>query len=367
LVLREIAMPLLYDTLRQHEELWELYTRKEEYFPQQLDKHGRFPYALSIFQNILEPMVSKYLRDNRFDIEYPGNKQFAVCLTHDVDEIYPPLNHTVLSSLKCLKGLNFRGFKRQVSWKVHGKEKSPYRNFKAIMDLEEEYGARSSFYFLATNADITRFRYNIEDLENELGQIKDRGWEVGLHGGYYAFNNLEEILREKNRLEQELDKKVIGYRNHYLRFQVPDTWEKLAKAGFGYDTTLGYSEMVGFRNGMCHPFMPYNLRADREINILEIPMAIMDDTLFESVQSYERALMLTKRLIDTVALYNGVICLNWHSESFNCPFKNMREIMYNEILEYCACKSAWMTSGEKIWRWWSSYGCYNNPEKRNLG
>ena len=353
LVSGEIAMLHSYDILRQHEEVWDLYTRKEEYSPQQLDLHGRFPYAHCTHRNILEPTVSKYLMDNGLDVEYPGDKQFAVCLTHDVDEIYPSLNHTLLSSLTCLKGLNFRGFKKQVSWKLHGKEESPYRNFEEIMDLEEEYGACSSFYFLATNSDITRFRYNIEDLESELGQITDREWEVGLHGGYYAYNNLEEILREKNRLEKVLGKKVIGYRNHFLRFQVPDTWEKLATAGFGYDTTLGYSDMVGFRNGMCHPYLPYNLHTDREVNILEIPMAIMDDTLFESAPSYEKAWMLAKRLIDTVALYHGVICLNWHSESFNCPFKKMREIMYNDILEYCSSKNAWMTSGEKILRWWS--------------
>ena len=348
------------DVLRQDRELWDLYTRKEEYTPKRLDQYECFPYAAGTYQNILEPAVSKFLVDNGFESKYPSNKEFAVCLTHDVDEIYPPLNHTLLSSLTCLKKRDFSGLREQVFWKLHGKEKSPYRNFREIMDLEENFGACSSFYFLATNSDITRFRYNIEDLEEELHQINDSGWEVGLHSGYYAFNDFEEILREKKRLEKVLDREVIGNRNHYLRFQVPDSWEYLKRAGFRYDTSLGFNEMVGFRNGMCHPFRPYNLHTDREINILEIPLTIMDDTLFESTTSYEEAWELSKRLIDTVAAYRGVICLNWHSESFNCPFKDPRELLYKKILHYCSGKKAWMTSGEKIYDWWEKNEHYHS-------
>ncbi len=346
-------MPHLYDKIRQQGDLWDLYTRKEEYCPRQLDSYGRFIYAHSVYQDILEPTVSRYLIDNGFDIQYPDNKQFAVCLTHDVDEIYPPLKHTLLSTLTCLKGLDFSGFKRQAFWKLHGKEQSPYWNFQEIMNLEEKYGARSSFYFLATDADIRRFRYNIEDLEGELGRIVDRGWEVGLHGGYYACNDLEEIGREKERLERALGRKITGYRNHYLRFQVPDSWETLEKAGFGYDTTLGYPDMVGFRNGMCHPFRPYNLRNNTEVNILEIPLVIMDGTLFDSVRSYDEAWEMAKRLIDTVASFNGVLTLNWHTNNFNCPFRASWSRMYEKLLEYCFRKNAWITCGRDLWEWWS--------------
>lgn len=342
----------LYDEIRQHEELWDLYTRKEEYSPRQLDRYGRFVYAYSTNRDTLEPVVSKHLVDNGYEIEYPDGKQFAVCLTHDVDEIYPPLKHTLLSTLTCLKGLDFSGLKQQAFWKLHGKEKSPYWNFQEIMDFEEKYGARSSFYFLATDSDIRRFRYNIEDLEEELGQIVDCGWEVGLHGGYYAYNNLEEILREKGRLEQALGRKVTGYRNHYLRFCVPDSWEILEKAGFGYDTTLGYPDMVGFRNGMCHPFRPYNLHTDTDISILEIPMIIMDGTLFDSVRSYDEAWEIVKRLINTVANCQGVLTLNWHTNNFNNPFRKSWIKMYEKILNSCHGKNAWITDGEDLRIWW---------------
>ena len=113
----------------------------------------------------------------------------------------------------------------------------------------EKYNAKSSFYFLAAERDVKRFRYNLESLGDAIGLIADRGWEVGLHGSYYAYDDLQEIKSEKDKLERLLGKKVTGCRNHYLRFKVPDTWELLAKAGFKYDTTFGYDDMVGFRNG----------------------------------------------------------------------------------------------------------------------
>jgi peptidoglycan/xylan/chitin deacetylase (PgdA/CDA1 family) len=284
--------------------------------------------------------------------EYPENKKFAVCLTHDVDEIYPPLKHTLLSSFYYMKNLNFNGLKNLLFWKYKGKDYSPYRNFKEIMNLEEKYGAKSSFYFLTTGNDIKRFRYDIEDLKNELGSIVDKGWEVGLHGGYYAYNDLEEMETEKRRLEKVLGKAVIGYRNHYLRFKVPETWDLLAKAGFKYDTTFGYNDMIGFRNGMCHPFKPFNLSTNKEIGILEIPLIIMDGALFDSVKSFEEAWEITKRLIDTVEKYNGVLTLLWHNNVFNCPFREKWKKLYEKILEYSYKKNAWMTSGEEIWRWW---------------
>ncbi len=338
--------------IRQHEEQWDLYTRKEEYSPRQLDRYERFMYTYSTNKGILEPRVSKYLINNGYEIEYPDGKQFAVCLTHDVDEIYPPLKHTLLSTLTCLKKLDFGGFKQQAFWKLHGKEKSPYWNFQEIMDLEEQYGARSSFYFLATDSDIRRFRYNVDDLEGELGRIVDRGWEVGLHGGYYAYNDLEAILREKDRLERVLIRKVTGYRNHYLRFCVPDSWEILAETGFKYDTTLGYPDMVGFRNGMCHPFRPFNRNTGTGVDILELPLAVMDGPLFALSGIFQNAWDTLKRCIDTISLQNGVLVVNWHSNTFNCPFKHLWECVYNKLLIYCKQKGAWLTSGEEIIKFW---------------
>lgn len=339
--------------LEQNKELWNLFTRKEEYSPKQLDGYNRFAYNASNYENILEPKVSKFLIENGLTVEYPENKKFAVCLTHDVDDIYPPISHTLLSSLYYLKNSNFSGLKNQLFWKNQGKECSPYWNFKEIMKLEKIYEAKSSFYFITADMDIMRFRYNIQDLENELGSIIDMNFEVGLHGGYYSYNSLKEMKKEKEILEKVLGNDVIGYRNHYLRFSVPETWELLAKVGFKYDTTFGYSDMIGFRNGTCYPFKPFNLNRNRYVDILEIPLTIMDGALFAS-NSLNVAWKKAKSLIDTVEKCNGVLTLLWHNDIFNCLFRDSWKKLYIKILDYSYKNDAWLTSGEEILRWWEN-------------
>jgi hypothetical protein len=41
--------------LKQNKELWDLFTRREEYNPPILDQYGRFPYYLSKHRNVFEP------------------------------------------------------------------------------------------------------------------------------------------------------------------------------------------------------------------------------------------------------------------------------------------------------------------------
>lgn len=303
--------------------------------------------------NIQFPEVSKFLIENGLKIEYPENKKFSVVLTHDVDEIYPPLSHNLISSMYYIKDLDFNKIKNQIFWKYKGKESSPYWNFKEIMKLEEKYDAKSSFYFLTADHDVKRFRYDIEDLENELKTIVEYGWEVGLHGGYFSFNNLENISKEKKKLENILDKEIIGYRNHYLRFEIPVTWKLLADAGFKYDTTFGYNKTIGFRNGMCHPFKPFDLLSDRYIDILEIPLTIMDTALIESPKSLYYSWIAIKNLIDIVEKYNGVLTILWHNHVFNFPIMKNWSRLYERILKYCKDKNAWMTSGEDIFTLWN--------------
>ena len=151
-------------------------------------------------------------------IEYPQNKKFAVVLTHDVDRVYPSWKYRCLISAKLLSSLRMKK-----SLHIFAKKENPYETFRKIIALEERYEAKSSFYFLTSDRDIGKVRYRIDDLTEEIRYIRDKNWEVGLHGGYYSYGSAEEIKKEKERLERVLGTRVIGYRNHYLRFNIPNT------------------------------------------------------------------------------------------------------------------------------------------------
>ena len=346
----------IVDLLKQNKELCDLFTRKEEYNPLILDQYQRFPYYLSKHRNILEPEVSKFLVENglNLEVEYPEGKKFAVGLTHDIDIVYPYTSSLSImyNAAKSLMQHQIKNASKTLFSNIN-KKWNPLWNFKDIMALEERYDAKSSFYFMALDKTDMNFNYNLGDMKSELKHITDNGCEIGLHGGHNAYNNLDEIKKEKERLEKVLGKKVIGYRNHNLRFKVPDTWALLENAGFKYDTTFGYAGCAGFRNGMCQPFKPFNLNTNKEIDILEIPLTIMDVTLYNYMKlDMEGAWKITKLLIDTVENYNGIITILWHNNTY---MVNDKLKLYEKILKYCYEKKSWMTSGEEIWKWWSKY------------
>ncbi|MCK4269993.1 MAG: polysaccharide deacetylase family protein [Methanogenium sp.] len=340
------------ELIKSQPDLWDHFTRKEEYNPEFRDQFNRFPYYLSKTRDIFQPDVSEFLTESGYKPEYPDGKKFAVCLTHDIDNVYRTIPGRGFNLAKSVYKKNKHEFSRTIKGGFN--KRKPLCNFEEIMDLEEKYGAKSSFYFLALKPGDQDYSYDIMDLKNDIRNIRDQGWEVGLHGGHDAYNSYEKICEEKKRLEDALASEVVGYRNHYLRFCTPDTWEYLAQAGFLYDATFGYADCAGFRNGMCHPFRPYNLNTEEFIDIIEIPLVVMDGTLFQTYMRLDNdsALNFVKKLIDRVAELNGVFTLLWHNTYL---VGNTHEVkIYEQILNYCSNQNGWLSDGNSISKWMSN-------------
>jgi len=319
------------------------------------DRHSRFPHYLSSQRNCLDARVSQYLRDHGRRMTYPEGKSFAVCLTHDIDCIYISKD-CIFDILKNVG--NQPGARANLAMRIPlyllRQKTNPIWNFKNIINLEKEYNAKSTFFFLSAERDLGReVNYRIEALKDELKHILAEGCDVGLHCGYHSYDQLTELKKEKARLERVLGKEISGCRNHYLRFKVPDTWELLNQAGFKYDATFGYADFAGFRNGMCHPFKPFNLNTGEIIDILEIPLIIMDGTLFDYMSLDEAgAWQITRQIIDTVEKLGGAVTILWHNTYM--LGKNIQ--FYRKILDYCQEKNAWMTSCDDLYDWYRQMG-----------
>lgn len=338
-----------------------MFTKREEYNPIKVEKHGRFAYKFSEYKNALQSNVSEYLIKQGFCADYPDSKKFAIVLTHDVDDVYITLRQ-VLRSITPPTDRFIFGFKKLLIEKL-SERKLAYANFEKIIQLEKKYDATSSFYFLATEKDVFGYKYRLEDIKDEIFCILDEKCEVGLHTGYYSFDDIDQIKNEKEKIEKIIGKRIIGVRNHVLRFKIPRSWELLANAGFEYDTSFGYHDMIGFRNGMCHPFQPFNLIQNKEIGILEIPLNVIDMTLFSYMNmGAEKSWDVIRNLIDTVQKLNGVLTILWHNWTFSFPvsyagmFGEEWTNLYEKILEYCYKKNAWMTSGKEICEYYKKNG-----------
>lgn len=345
--------PDLLRALKEDEEIWNLFTRKEEYEPVILDQHGRFPSYLSQNQSCFRPKVSDFLMAKGLNIEYPDGQNFGICLTHDIDYIRFSNARFVYEYLMSLKKGNIKSALMMPLYLADPK-RGPLWNFKEIINLEGSYNAKSSFYFLTADKDFDcKPNYHIDEVEMEVGFLLDKGWDIGLHAGYYSYDNPDEIKKEKKKLESVLGTVVKGCRNHFLRFKVPDTWEILNQAGFEYDVTFGYANLAGFRNGTCYPFRPINLNTGSRIDILEVPLTIMDRTLFDYMKlDLDGAWAITKKLLDNTKRARGVATVLWHNTYMIGDYLRF----YKKILKYGSIEGAWMTSGEEICDWWKRSG-----------
>lgn len=136
---------IINEILQQNPEIWDLFTRTEEYNPPFRDQYDRFPYHASKNRAIFEPKASQYLIKQGYSLDYPDDAPFAVCLTHDIDNVYKSISSKGLATLRSLKQGNFHDSLNSIT-QMQSK-KVPFCNFTTIMDLEEKYRANSTFFF----------------------------------------------------------------------------------------------------------------------------------------------------------------------------------------------------------------------------
>ena len=290
---------------------------------------------------------------------WPNGKKFAVCLTHDVDEIKKTYQWITLP-LRFLARGNFLGFKDQVSsfmQKIKGKE--PYYTYDDLINIERDLGVKSTYFILKESgkptfsSKETWYLYGRNrSLQNPemralIQQLASNGDEIAIHGSYYSYKDPVLLQEETRELEHLINTKVIGIRQHNLNLEVPTTWNFHMCAGFKYDTTLGFMDTIGFKWGTSFPFFPNT--GEEPIHLLEIPLIIMDICL-ESSKNKEYDCL---QIADEVERYHGVLTLLWHPPIFNMlEYPDSREI-YIKMNQYCKEKGAWITRARDIYEWLS--------------
>jgi peptidoglycan/xylan/chitin deacetylase (PgdA/CDA1 family) len=354
-----------------------LLSRQEEKTNKQRDVWGCFSavYSLSSSWQIIEtPVVNLYIElllglirklSQRKGVElkelprWKGGKRFAVALTHDVDNLrkYSIANAAKKMLKKILRGEgSFSAGMGLLKMSVLGRHDSdPFWSFEDFIELESSFGFKSTFYFFSqsTNRRFDPFYRLNGPLRRQIRNISQRGWEVGLHGSYESYLSQEMLKNQKKKLEGVLNGTVLGLRQHYLRLCVERTFPVQEQAGFVYDSSLGYNEAVGFRAGLSAPFFPYDVNLRRKSNILELPLGIMDGSLFEFNRlGPQEALRQAKKIIDSVERVGGLLVILWHTKARDEKDYPGWWDVYVGILRYLREKEGWVTCASEICTWW---------------
>lgn len=332
------------------------------------------------YGNRLNPLYQPFVDQERCQQgapvpQWPGEAPFAVCLTHDVDSVsahaFRIHARRLLSSWR-----DARRSRDPRAWRtlqasllkltrgVVPRRRDPLHCYERWLQCEQEVGAHSTFLFLPERYgqnhysnggyrydDRIRFdgsRCTVGEMMRELHQ---RGFEVGLHASWWSYNDAVEMRQQKEQIEETIDAPVVSVRQHNLHFDIRRTPAVQAAAGLRIDSSMGFNDNVGFRNGTAYPHLLTDPQTGHAHELLELPLIVQDKGLFRYLAggSSELALDWMQLLIDRVRGVSGVLTLLWHPGLIAQPayFE-----LYRRILHRLADAGAWFGTMRDIDNWW---------------
>ncbi len=319
-----------------------LLSRYEEVVRPARDLHERFPGAASLAatEEFLErPIVDEYvdLLWSAMHALWPAlvrrPSTFRLRLTHDVDWPWAAMGQRIGTVARAVAGdllrrhdpvLAAQRARSLVDARAGRIDRDPFNTFDFLMDTSERHGLRSTFYFMAgrTNPRIDgNYRLSDPPVADLLRRIHDRGHEVGLHASYGTHRSAELTQAELEGLRAAcravgFDQATWGVRQHYLRFDNPDTWRSQELAGIDHDSTLGFADRIGFRAGTCREYPVFDLLEHRTLRLRERPLVAMDATLFAHLGlELDDAARRTRAVVAVCRRHRGDAVLLYHNSS----------------------------------------------------
>ena len=219
---------------------------------------------------------------------------------------------------------------------VRGRD--PNDTFDLIMDLSEQRGLRSAFFFIAGGTPPRDGDYSLDDpwIRALLRRINQRGHEIGLHGSYETMNDPERLAAELANLQRAcraegIEQDTWGGRQHYLRWDPATTWRAYAEAGLDYDTSAAYAGQAGFRLGTSREIPVFDVVAGRALPLRERPLVAMEVTLLDHMGlAPDAALRELRGLKERALAHGGHFTLLWHNSRLVAPRERR---LYREALD----------------------------------
>jgi hypothetical protein len=306
-----------------------LISRYEEYFPHQKDNHGRFlaKESLAYQNNFLEtPLVNIWINKIVSTIEkthpefnFP-TRDFQYVSTIDIDNAFAYQHKGFIRTLGALGKALVKGDNFSNRIKVlFGNSKDPYNTFDYQNKLHKKYNISPIYFFLLGDygTNDKNISYNNKTFQKLIQSISDNN-KIGIHPSYASNSNSEKITIEINRLETISKKTIKRSRQHYLKLNLPNTYNHLINNGIAEEHTMGYAELPGFRASICSPYFFYDLKKGEKTKLKIFPFSVMEATFqYYKNTTPENALKHIIELMQKVKSVNGTFISVWHNESLS--------------------------------------------------
>jgi hypothetical protein len=269
-----------------------------------------------------------------------------VALTHDVDQ--PCLHRRPWrAGLQALAGRRPRRTASGAFLQGLGLKRDPYDTFDWMIERDGRLcsagrpPARVVYFFMANGPHALDRTYDLRGAHARrvVRTVLESGAEVGLHASYGAGLDPERIAGERKLLEEVAGVPVRSSRHHYLGLREAADARYLGPAGIEHDYTLGYTDVAGFRLGVCRPVPLFDPTSRTRLGVTEHPLIVMDCTLdWESNMglSEEEAFRECRRLAEQTRRHQGELVLLWHNTAFARETEGYHRTLYESWIDALA-------------------------------
>jgi len=327
-------------------------------------EYAEFPFVnaiLWLLDNFIKEAVQKketWLIKKEF---WPGNQPFAVSFVHSVDKLQKwnllGLISSSVDDMKLLFSFNLKQYFRNIFNKIKYifTDIEPYWLFYLINEIEKKHNIKSTYFAAAEHHSYRgSFDYDINEREFilELKDIKTEEHEIALLCNKNA--KREEIEEQKKSLELVITERVNGVKiyNSYPDIKKIKEFENLQ---FNYDSSVGFSIMNGFYNGIAFPYYLYfwNENERKTPSVMEFQNFFNDDYLLKrktDFTSADKVKTWFKEITENLVFTNGHIVINTTIKGFfEIPYL---EKLYSYIIETFQKKGAYIATLENAKHWW---------------
>ena len=314
-----------------------LLTRYEEYLPHEKDSYGRYAHenSLAFKEGFLnQPLINSWVNDlseslkskyPAFNIQHPT---FVFEPTYDIDIAY---------SYK-YKGLlrNIGGFLRSPSAErikvLLGSKNDPFDSYTWLDNLHKKNSLSPIYFFLVAEKN-GQYDKNISPHIESMWQLVKRhavNYRVGLHPSWQSGDDPSLLKKEKEQLEAMSGQAATGQavtgqaapsgqtgissRQHYIRFQLPTTYNNLIRAGITDDYSMGYGSINGFRSSVGSSFYWYNLEKEEKTTLCIHPFCYMDaNSYYEQGYTADKAFDELRHYLNVCKNAGCTLITVWHN------------------------------------------------------
>ncbi len=310
----------------------------------------------NMFLVCMETVSKKFSRQ----LKWPNKSLFVLTVTHDIDYWNFWTEEHIEKILKYnkdrIKKTPIRSLYKYIGHFITKKLLWNHKRvIKKILRIEKKYLSDSTCFIISGRGTLDSRQNYFQD-KKLLAEVKDvlKNSDIGLHGTTIAAFDKQALNDQLSSLYNE-NFVVNGYRNHYLSFDYQKSFKILEEAGLKFDSTLGFWEHIGFRAGISYPFYPFNIEENRPFRVLEIPLTVMDTTLYSGKAMNLKPLKAywkIKKLIMRARKNGSHLCFLWHNTVFDPIDYPGWGKLYYKLLRFAYKKDGWICSCKSLYDFW---------------